>query len=288
MTTTDRSSTNLSITPITSAIGARIDGIDLASASDEQLEQVRAALLRHLVVFVRDQDLTDEQHLALAGRFGTVSVYPVARLRGAPQPTASYIEDTADSPPDADNWHTDVTWIEEPPSIAFLNARVIPPVGGDTMWASLYAAYDSLSEPMQHICDSLTARHWFGEPFAKAISRKGGDELVRRLTSAYPYPGVEHPLVRTHPETGRKALFLSGFMREIVGMHPEESRILIEYLQSLLANPTLQVRWAWRPYDLAIWDERSTNHRALSDHYPAHRVMRRCTIDGGRPVFRPD
>ena len=196
----------------------------------------------------------------------------------------STIEDTADSPPDADGWHTDITWVAEPPAYAFLNAKVIPDRGGDTMWASLFAAYDALSPVMQELCCQLTVRHHSGADFQERVSRNAGEEMAEKIMAAF--PPVEHPLVRTHPVTGRRALFVSGrFMDQIVGMHRAESDALLGYLQRHVEDPNFCVRWRWTEGDLAVWDEASTNHRALSDHYPAHRVMRRCTVDGGRPFF---
>jgi taurine dioxygenase len=234
----------------------------------------------HQVVFLRDQDLSDEQQLDVAARFGPVSVYPLTALRGASR-RVSYIEDTEQSPPDADGWHTDVTWISDPPAAAFLSARVIPSTGGDTIWASLYRAYELLSPAMQRVCEGLAVRHWYGPAFEAAIGRTMGEETSAKLAAAF--PPVVHPLVRVHPVTGRKALFLAGsFMHEIVDMHPQESGLLLGYLKTLVDDPNVQCRWRWRPNDLAIWDERCTNHRALSDHYPRHRVMRRCTVDATR------
>src|SRR5688572_9734269 len=256
----------MAVTPLTSVIGARIDGVDARRATDEEVAAIRAAVLEHGVVFMAGQDLSDEQQHEFASRFGTVSTFPVAALLGVTTPSISNIEDTADSPPDADGWHTDVTWMQEPPAMAFLNARIIPPVGGDTMWASLYGAYDRLSPTMQNVCEGLSAWHWFGDAFAAAVGRRGGD-IVARLNEAHPYPGVIHPVVRTHPETGRRALFVSGFMHQIVGMHPDESQLLVDFLMSRMSEPNIQCRWHWTVHDLAIWDERSTNHRALSDHF---------------------
>jgi taurine dioxygenase len=235
------------------------------------------------VLFFRDQDLDDEQQRAFASRFGTLSVFPVAKLMGSTN-DMGYIEDTADSPPDADGWHTDITWIAEPPKIAVLNARVIPEYGGDTLWVSLFAAYDALSPPMQTICNGLTVRHTTGADFLEKVSR-GHEEIAEAIQREF--PPVEHPLVRTHPVSGRRALFVAGgFMDQIVGMHRDESDALLGYLQRHIENPNFQVRWHWRAYDVAMWDEASTNHRALSDHYPQRRVMRRCTVDGDRPFFR--
>jgi len=273
-------SNRLRVRRLTKALGAEVDGIDLRPPlTDEEVVAVHAALIEHQVLFFHDQDLTDEEHLALASQFGQVSLYPVARLAGATEPRVSYIRDSADSPPDADGWHTDVTWIADPPAAAFLSARLIPPVGGDTMWASLYGAYNSLSTAMQHVCDGLTVRHWYGTRFESAVSRSVPPIVIERLRAEH--PPVEHPLVTTHPVTGRKSLLLAGgFMHEIAGMHADESAMLLAFLQHTVDDPNIQVRWNWREGDLAIWDERCTNHRVLSDHYPAERAMRRCTVDG--------
>jgi taurine dioxygenase len=267
---------------LSAALGAEVAGVDLRPPLDDNVvTAVHAALMEHQVLFFRDQVMSDDDQLALASRFGEVSIYPVSRLAGATERRVSYIRDDADSPPDADGWHTDVTWIAEPPVAAFLSAQLIPDVGGDTLWASLYVAYDTLSPTMRGLCELLAVRHWYGEQFAAAVSRTLPSELVARLRAEY--PPVEHPLVGVHPFTGRKALLLAGqFMQEIVGMHPAESATFLGLLQSRLDDPNLHVRWHWREGDLAIWDERCTNHRALSDHYPRSRVMRRCTVDGPR------
>ncbi|MEX2099984.1 MAG: TauD/TfdA family dioxygenase [Acidimicrobiia bacterium] len=275
----------MQIERIAAALGAVVSGVDLREPLDNlELEQLRDALVEHQVLFFHDQDLDDDQQRAFASRFGTLGVFPVAKLMGSTT-DMSYIEDTAESPPDADGWHTDITWIAEPPKIAVLNARIIPEYGGDTLWASLFAAYDALSPAMQQICERLTVRHTAGPDFLERVSR-GREEIVEVIKREF--PPVEHPLVRTHPVSGRRALFVAGgFMDQIVGMHRDESDALLGYLKHHIENPNFQVRWHWRPYDLAMWDEASTNHRALSDHFPQHRMMRRCTIDGDRPFFRP-
>ncbi len=273
-----------SVTPVTGAIGAVVDGVDLHEPLDDATAQlVRDALHEHSVLFFHDQDLTEDEQLAFAATFGPVGQYPLAKMFGSTA-MSSTIEDTADSPPDADGWHTDVTWIAEPPAYAVLNAQVIPAQGGDTMWASLFAAYDALSPVMQELCCQLTVRHHSGADFHERVSRNAGEEMAQRIMAEF--PPVEHPLVRTHPVTGRRALFLSGrFMDQIVGMHRDESDALLGFLQRHAEDPNFAVRWHWTAGDVAVWDEASTNHRALSDHYPAHRVMRRCTVDGGRPFF---
>ena len=273
----------LTIRPCNSVIGAEVGGVDLADLTEDEFAAVDQALLDHQVLFFRDQPLTDDQHLAFAARFGEPSIFPVAKVLGG-DTRLQYIEDTADSPPDADGWHTDVTWIAEPPQLAVLSARVIPEVGGDTMWSSLTAAHDALSPTMRSVLAGLTVRHHRGRDFDERVGRFLDAEQMRRLDEAY--PAVEHPLLRTHPRTGATALFLAGqFMQEIVGMTPEESDALLGFLLRHGENPNFQVRWRWRADDLAVWDERVTNHRALSDHYPQHRVMRRVTVDGERPTF---
>jgi taurine dioxygenase len=276
--------TQIDVTPTSAALGAVVTGVDLRAPSDDDVATVHAALLEHGVLFFRDQQLTDDEHLALARRFGEPSQFPIAKLFGATTPSLSYITDSSDSPPDADGWHTDITWIAAPPKLAFLQAIDIPARGGDTMWADLYAAYDALSPPMQQVCRSLRVQHVVHDRILDAFRARAGDELAAQARDAF--PPVVHPLVRTHPETGRDALFVGGeFMCGIEGMRAEESRVLLDWLQRHIENPNFQVRWSWAPGDLAIWDERCTNHRALSDHFPAYRAMRRCTVDGDRPYL---
>jgi len=277
----------LRIRKLTSTFGAQIDGVDLRQPlSNETFTTIQAALVEHQVIFFRAQDLTEAQHRALADRFGLPGVYPPARLAGKTD-DMSYIEDNAESPPKADDWHTDISWAAEPPKIAILNARIIPEHGGDTLWASLFAAYDGLSPTLQAICARLSVRHHPGADFLEKLkrSKQFGPDIAERLAAEFP-PAV-HPLVRTHPVSGRQALFVSGFMDQIVGMSRAESDLLLGYLKSRIEDPNLQVRWRWRPFDVAIWDEASTNHRALSDHYPQLRRVRRCTIEGERPFYRP-
>jgi taurine dioxygenase len=275
------------LTPASGAIGVIVEGIDLHRPLDDATAQlVRDALHEHSVLFFHGQDLTEEEQLAFAATFGTVGQYPLTKMFGGTA-MSSTIEDTADSPPDADGWHTDVTWVVEPPAYAVLNAMVIPERGGDTMWASLFAAYDALSPVMQDICCRLAVRHHAGPDFRERATRAAGPEMAERIVAEF--PPVEHPLVRTHPVTGRRALFVAGgFMDQIVGMHRDESDALLGFLSRHVENPNFAVRWRWTEGDVAVWDEASTNHRALSDHYPAHRVMRRCTVDGGRPSFDPN
>jgi taurine dioxygenase len=151
------------------------------------------------------------------------------------------------------------------------------------MWASLFGAYDALSPRMQDFCSTLHVRHHSGDDFHAALARVAGQEIADRVAEAY--PPVEHPLVRAHPVTGRPALWISGlFMQEVIELNEAESAALLGYLQTLVDDPNHQVRWHWRVGDLAVWDEASTNHRALSDHFPQRRAMRRCTVVGDKPL----
>ena len=273
----------IAVTPVTPAIGAQVDGLDLRDPlSDEQRHDVHDALMRHLVLFFRDQDLTEDQQLAFASNFGP----PVsASINKDDDPDALLfvtLEDSADSPPQSDRWHTDVAFVPEPPDIAVLNMRETPAVGGDTMWLSLYAAYEALSPTMQELVTDLRLDLDLGTT-KDAILRMSGPEYLAEVLAQF--ENVRHPLVRVHPVTNRKALYMCGsYMRGIVGMHPDESEALLSLLQARLNDPNIQCRWRWQQYDVAMWDERCTNHRGLSDHYPAHRLIRRCLVGEGAPL----
>ena len=278
------------VAPVAGALGAEVRDIDLRSNDAEVYEDLRAAIHSYEVVFVRQAGLDEAEHLQLARRLGTPSVFPLARLRGETEPGFQVISDGPDSPPETDYWHTDVTWTAEPPKYALLAALVVPERGGDTLWASMTAAFDALSPVMQDLLRGLTVVH-DNESFIAAMLRKIGETdsslaLAAELRKAC--PPVVHPLVRTHPETGREALFLGGsFMRAIEGMTQEESDLLLGFLQRHIQDPRFHCRWRWQPGDLAIWDERSTNHRSAGDHFPQHRTIRRIEVDGDRPFYRP-
>jgi len=270
---------------LTGTLGAEVSGLELAKPlGAAQRAALNECLLAHRVLFLRGQQaLGDDEHLAFASGFGELSVYPILKLLGIDRPL-EVIEDAEDNPPSADEWHTDVTWIERPPKIAILAALVIPEYGGDTLWADTCAAYEALSPVMREMIDGLRVRHGLGEDFLERVAAKGGQALADRVRDELVHE-VEHPLVRSHPETGRKALFVAGgFMQQIVGMEPAESDLMLDFLMRHATQPRFQCRWQWRVGDVAIWDERCTLHHALPDHYPQKRRMRRCTVDGDRPV----
>lgn len=277
----------ITITPVSGALGAVIDGVDLRDPALD-IEPIHRALLDHEVIFFREVDLTEDEQLALGRRFGTPSIYPVARILGATEPTMTVLTDGPDSPNAADAWHTDITWIATPPKFALLHMETPSAVGGDTLWASATKAYAALSPAMQEFCCGLTAVHDHSG-FAQRVRQKGGamqEQILEGL--ARDHPPVSHPLVRTHPETGRRALFFARqFMSHIEGLTAAESRNLIDFLDDHVKESSLHCRWQWSKGDLAIWDERSTLHRSAADHWPQVRVIRRLEIDGDRPFFDP-
>lgn len=275
----------MEVRPLGGALGAVIEGVDPRDPSEVEIKEIYAALLEHETVIFRGADLDDAQHLAFAGRFGTPSVFPMSAALGETKPSLQTILDGPDSAPTTDYWHTDVTWTAMPPKAAFLRATIVPDRGGDTMWGSMTAAYEALSEPVRAFLDQLRVRH-DNESFIRGMTEKLGEQAARPIAEKLraAYPPVVHPLVRTHPDTGRKAiLFGGGFMREIVGFSKLESDAVLDFLARHIDQPIFHARWRWQVGDLAIWDERATVHRGLSDHFPRTREVRRCVIDGDRP-----
>jgi taurine dioxygenase len=277
------SDATIEVLPLTTAIGAEVRGVDAREPLPEQVrDAIQAALMEHLVLFFRDQDASEEQQLAFASSFGPPVSASVTRARDAEARLFVTLEDTAESPPKADRWHTDVPFVPHPPDLAVLSMRHAPAVGGDTLWASLYAVYDSLSPVFQAALAGLELDLDLGE-IRSSIAELYGEEYLRNLEAEFEMP--RHPLVRVHPVTGRRALYLCGDnMVGIAGMQQAESDALLSFLLSRLDNPNVFCRWHWKTYDLAMWDERCTNHRAVSDHYPSYRKIRRCLVGEGIPL----
>ena len=277
-------SERLSFTPLGPYIGAQVSELDVSRPlSDAQFEQLYHGLLRHQVLFLRDQQITPEQHRALAVRFGDLHIHPV-------YPHAEGVEEIIvldthqDNPPDNDNWHTDVTFIDTPPAIALLASKVLPAAGGDTLWTSGIAAYEALSEPFKQLLTGLSAEHDFKKSFQEYKYRKTPEEHQRWQQAVDKHPPVQHPVIRTHPVSGKKALFVNeGFTTRIVELSEKESEAVLRFLFAHATKPEFQVRWRWQPNDLAIWDNRVTQHYANADYYPARRIMQRATVLGDRP-----
>ncbi len=278
---------DLRIRPLTPTIGAVIEGVDLSQpVSDDLLAAVRAAWLKHEVVFFEDQRLTPVQHRDFAARFGALHTHPL--YPGVPEaPEVFVLDNHASNPTDNDAWHTDVTFIETPPMASLLYARLLPEVGGDTVWSSMKAAYQALSPVFRDFLSGLDAVHDFarGFPTRGLVANAAGED--RHAKALADHPPVVHPVVRTHPETGEDGLFVNyGFTDRIKGLRRKESDAILSMLFDHIQKPEFHVRWCWSPGALAFWDNRVTQHYAVNDYLPARRVMNRATVLGDRPYNR--
>jgi taurine dioxygenase len=277
----------IAVTTLTPTIGAVIHGIDLANHLDDgDIAVIRAALLRHKVIFFEDQQITPVQHRDFAARFGSLHTHPL--YPGVPEAPEMFVLDNhAGNPTDNDAWHTDVTFIETPPLGAVLHARLLPEEGGDTCWADMQAAYEALSKPMQRFLAELDAVHDFNRGFpqgGQVAKQAGRDKATKALDE---HPPVLHPVIRTHPETGADGLFVNyGFTERIKGLRRNESDALLNMLFVHVQKPEFQCRWRWKPNAIAFWDNRCTQHYAVNDYLPHRRVMHRATILGDRPFHR--
>ena len=273
----------LELAPLTPTIGAEVSGVDLAKPLDAgAVVAMRAALLDWKVLFFRGQDITTEQHLAFARNFGDLEVHPFAPHK-PDYPEVLAITHNRDSRGRENAWHSDVTWREKPSLGSILRAIEVPPVGGDTLFADMYAAYEGLSDAVKAEIEGKVAVHDFAH-FRTGLRKRGKSEAEIEAFNAQ-YPMVEHPVVRTHPETGRKGIYVNvGFTQHIVGMEKAESDALLKHLYAQAAIPEYQCRFRWEANSIAFWDNRSSQHYAASDYWPAVRRMERVTIIGDRPV----
>ena len=277
-------SLGVSISPATPTIGAEISGLDLnRPLSSSEGDLLRAAWLRFKVIFFRDQDISHESHVRLGRFFGDLEGHPVIpSVEGYPEilriEGVEGVQLTADTlaPFQAFNkWHTDVTFRQKPSIASILRARVLPPLGGDTMWADTAAAYAGLPQPVKDRIDGLDAEHDIVRSFGGRVS----DE--KRAQLAEDFPPVRHPVVRTHPETGEKILYVNyTFTSRIVGVSEEESDSLLRLLFDRIKVPEYQVRFRWTPNAIGIWDNRSTQHYAVGDYWPEYRLLERVTVSG--------
>ncbi|MDH1008364.1 taurine dioxygenase [Pseudomonas nicosulfuronedens] len=276
--------TTLTIEPISPALGAIVSGVRLADPLDDAARrQIEQALLDHHVLFFRDQPLTPTQQANFAARFGDLHIHPI--YPSSPEQREVIVLDTAVTDV-RDNaiWHTDVTFLETPALGAVLAAKQLPPYGGDTLWASGIAAFEALSKPLQRLLDGLTATHDISKSFPQERFGATDADLARLEEARKKNPPRSHPVIRTHPVTGRKALFVSdGFTTRINELEPAESRAVLDLLFAHFARPEFTVRWRWRENDVAFWDNRVTQHYAVDDYRPQRRVMHRATILGDKP-----
>ncbi|HEX3350073.1 MAG TPA: TauD/TfdA family dioxygenase [Acetobacteraceae bacterium] len=264
------------LTPI---IGAEIGGVDLAKPlGNRARDEIHRALAENLVIFFRDQPITPQQHLAFGRLFGELHRHPAApHVEGEPE--LMIIHADRNSPrANGEGWHSDVSCDEEPPMGSILHITTTPPHGGDTLFASMYAAYEALSERMKAYLDGVRAVHDGEEAYRGTYANLG-------VADKPSYPRAEHPVVRTHPATGRRGLYVNrGFTTRLVGIPRDESDAVLRYLFDHAENPLFQCRFRWRPNSLAFWDNRCTQHRAMWDYWPHTRSGRRVTVKGERPV----
>lgn len=273
----------ISAQPIAAALGAEITGIDLSQPlSESTIQALNDLLVKHQVIFFRNQDIGPAQHKALAEAFGPLQSHP-AYGTVPDYPEITILESTAEKPTKIEEWHTDMTFRQEPPLGTILRSRIVPGCGGDTLWASLGAAYDGLSDKMQGFLSGLTAVHDFAHGFRHSLAEEGGRERLAKALAEN--PPVEHPVIRSHPESGRKMIYVNRlFTTHITGMKDGESRALLEFLYQHCVKDEYTCRFRWEENSIAFWDNRSTLHKPINDYFPAHRLMERITIDGDRPA----
>jgi taurine dioxygenase len=279
---------SIKIDQLTASIGAQLLNVNLGDASrdDALAGEIRSLLLKHKVLFLRDQQITRQEHVAFASHFGELENHPMVPSH-PDAPGLVQIYKTPESPGDRyeNAWHCDGTWREKPAMGCVLRCIECPPTGGDTLWANMVLAYERLPEDVKARIAGLRASHSFQSSFGAAMPPE------KRLALKAEYPDAEHPVVRTHPETGEKVLFVNAFTTHFVNFHsPARVRYgqdynqaggdLLQYLISQAYVPEYQVRWRWAPHSVAIWDNRSTQHYAVMDYPPCHRKMERAGIVG--------
>jgi taurine dioxygenase len=268
----------IEITPVTATIGAEVRGVDLREELDDvTIEDIRKALLDHLVLFFRDQHIEDAQHLAFALRFGPLHVSPLA-TKYQESDAVVVLDQVHPKGEGADVWHSDNTFLADPPMGSLLRAVQLPSVGGDTCFANMYAAHEALSQPMRALVDNLFAVHDITKVMRKAI--EDGHTNLDLAEMQRKCPPVVHRVAVAHPETGRKALFVNrNSTSHILGLSDRENELLFPFLCDHVRAPEFQCRFHWEPDSLAFWDNRAVQHNAVPDYYE-RRVMRRVTIAG--------
>lgn len=273
----------ISVKKLGSRIGAQVDGVRLSGElTPAAIDKIRDALLAHKVIFFRDQHhLDDQEQLAFAGLLGTPIGHPAATALAPNAPVVTPINSEFGS---ANRWHTDVTFAANYPAASILRAVTLPDYGGSTLWANTATAYAALPEPLKCLADNLWAVHTNRYDYVSAESTQ--TELQKAFREVFEKPDfrTEHPVVRVHPETGERTLVAGDFVRNFVGLDGGESSQLFDLLQKRITVPENTIRWNWQPGDVAIWDNRATQHRAVDDYDNQHRLMHRVTLMGDVPV----
>jgi alpha-ketoglutarate-dependent taurine dioxygenase len=269
----------ITVDKLTPIIGAEIAGVDLSQPLGNQtFEEIHRALAENLVIFFRDQHITEEQHLEFGRKFGKLHIHPAAP-HAPGHPDLMIIHADKDSPrANGEGWHSDVSCDVEPPMGSILYIRTCPPRGGDTLFASMYAAYEALSDRMKRYLEGMTAIHDGEDVYRGTYANYG---VADKTT----YPRAEHPVIRTHPVTGKKALYVNrGFTKRLVGVPRDESAAILAYLYDHAESPLFQCRFRWQANSIAFWDNRCVQHRAMWDYWPHTRSGNRVTVQGNRPV----
>ena len=272
----------MNVKRVAGAIGAELQAINLADGIDGELAAtLRALLNEHEVLFLRDQAISAADQKALAEVFGPLQTHPAyGTVEGFPE--VMILESTRDNPSKIEVWHSDMTFRQHPPSVTVLRGITIPEVGGDTLFASMTAAYEGLSPGMQSYLEGLTAVHDFSHGFRESLAEPGGRERLADAVAAN--PPVRHPVVQTHPETGKKVLFVNAlFTTHIEGLPPLESAEVLQFLWRHASLPEFTCRFSWTPDSLVLWDNRSTQHKPVNDFFPATRRLHRVVSEGDQP-----
>ena len=283
----------IKVKPIAGALGAEIGGVDLGRLDDETFREIEAAWLEHLVVFFRDQAITPEQQLAFAKRFGEIHHHPFMKGMDEYPDILEIIKEEGDTKAFGEVWHTDQMFNPKPAKATMLYAKETPDAGGDTLFANMYLAYETLSEPMKELLEGVKTwnvgdRKRLSQTKEITSTRDGRYAGNQKMAAKVRDPGdlqteAAHPLVRTHPETGRKALYISNHTQTLDGFKEAEARPIIEFLRTHAVEPEFTCRFRWEVGSLAIWDNRCAQHRALNDYHGKRRRMHRITIAGDVP-----
>ena len=278
--------TQLQIDPVTPEIGAEVRGVDLSQPLEAVvLDQVYDALMKHLVLFFRDQDLSPQGQLELAESFGPITAPHPVYPHVAGYDWITLFENDGDRPPDTDDWHTDLTFHPQPPFVSVLHAIDVPATGGDTLWTSMYAAYDALPRDMQEMIADLKAVHDMGAFRNSYLSDDGALEALNEGMAKV--GSAVHDVAPLHPVTGKRLLFVNrAFTRLVLGVPQAESDRILHYLLSHIESPNFQVRFRWRKGSVAIWDNRTTQHFAVADYLPNYRRMHRVVVAADRRLSR--
>jgi taurine dioxygenase len=280
-TFTDQQYRFVDVQPIAGSLGAEVLGVDLGAINDEVFDEVHRALVENQVIFFREQSLDLDQYLAFARRWGKIAIYPYMKGLPTHPEILEILKTEKDTYAFGNIWHTDSSFLAIPPKVTMLYALEIPPVGGDTAFTNLYMAYDTLSEGMKALLDGLKVMNVGDQPVARFTelsnmqAQDPGKVQVKTL----------HPLVRTHPESGRKALYVGGHSVHFEGMTKEESAPLLNYLKSHATTPEFTCRFRWRPGSIALWDNRCTLHYAIDDYAGQRRRMHRIIVEGDEAPY---